>query len=52
MRYINLHLHYITLHYKYRYWNSAYYAKDYPGANTDSDHNPVVATDKCKTKLN
>ena len=29
---------------KSRYWNSVSNCKSYPGADVDSDHNPVVAT--------
>jgi len=28
---------------KGRYWNSVSIAKTYPGADADSDHNPVVS---------
>jgi len=35
---------------KQRYWNSVINAKCYPGADVDSDHNPVVITVKIKLK--
>jgi len=35
---------------KCRYWNSVCNAKAYPGADTDSDHNPVVAKLRAKLK--
>ena len=35
---------------KTRFWNSVSNAKSYPGADADSDHNPVVATVRVKLK--
>jgi len=35
---------------KQRYWNSVINAKSYPGADADSDHNPVVSTVRVKLK--
>ena len=35
---------------KYRYWNTACNAKAYPGAEIDSNHNPVVARLRVKLK--
>jgi len=35
---------------KQRYWNSVTNAKYYPGADVDSDHNPVVITVRIKLK--
>jgi len=36
---------------KQRYWNSVINSKTYPGADVDSDHNPVVSVIKIKLKV-